>query len=185
MGRRLGTCDLCAATDVEVSVAVGTGKTYCRGVRDCKRRAGVNVDGTGLGPKRKRKLGAAAADGEPTVCSVVACELAPAEAPCELVKVEQVIGAQLIGALPVFDAARREPLTPMRHDIELRVRGWFRATPTDMGVADTRWVKLSDVLAHAADVVGPLLAAFWQPLANAAAADANASGSRGCVSRSV
>ena len=59
------------------------------------------------------------------------------------------------------------------------------ARANDVGFHDTRWVKLSDVLAHAADVVGPLLAAFWQPLANAAAADANASGSRGCVSRSV
>ena len=152
-----GTCDVCKADDVLTSVCETTGKAYCRGVYSCKKGAGVNVAGTGAHGKRRktgqesgggREHGVGGGGGRWVVGSTDIGGDSGVE-PMRLVKIRQIIGFQLVGELPAHDVARREALTPDKYDVELRVRGWFAASASDMGVADTRWVKLNECAANA------------------------------------
>ena len=141
--RRRGHCDICHATDVEVSRCMSSGKVYCRNNRECKRAAGVNVNGTGEGAKKRPRGGGDSGSGVGGGGGggSASGNAAGVTYDLELFDVYQIVGHRLHDAdgLHYLDARRGERLERGSYDVEFYVRGIFKRAPADPGLTDTLW----------------------------------------------
>ena len=141
MSRRLGTCGVCFRTEVEISTCISTGTSYCRNERSCKRGAGVNVNGTGLGAKRRKPRAASSGDAQADGGSADGGGDISLESSLVLIRPYQIIGHRLgsFEHLHQLDARRGEALQRTDYRIEYYVRGIFTRSPNDPGICDTFW----------------------------------------------